>query len=91
MSAIGLFAFGHRAVTVASMTCAHPSDERQAVYDGGRIARSDRTWCSLCGAVVFGGIETAQPFGTQSDNGGASDRPRRPRERAISVGASTNR
>lgn len=35
------------------MACAHPVEERQRVYDGTAEPRPDRSFCSLCGLVVY--------------------------------------
>jgi len=34
------------------MACAHPREERLAVYAGGAVPLRDRTFCALCGEVI---------------------------------------
>jgi hypothetical protein len=36
-----------------AMQCQHPPEERQPVYEGTAVARTDRTFCGLCGHVLY--------------------------------------
>lgn len=36
-----------------AMECQHPPEERQPVYEGTAVARTDRTFCGLCGLVLY--------------------------------------
>jgi hypothetical protein len=36
-----------------AMQCQHPPEERQPVYEGTAVARTDRTFCGLCGHVIY--------------------------------------
>lgn len=35
------------------VSCLHPPEERQRVYEGRERAREDRDFCSLCGEVLY--------------------------------------
>ncbi len=35
------------------MNCPHPQEERQRVYEGGEEPRDDRSWCGLCGELLY--------------------------------------
>lgn len=36
-----------------AMECQHPPEERQPVYEGTAVARTDRTFCGLCGYILY--------------------------------------
>jgi hypothetical protein len=35
------------------MACFHPAEERQRVFDGSPVARTDRLYCGLCGEILY--------------------------------------
>lgn len=35
------------------VACLHPPEERQRVFEGQPEARPDRSFCGLCGAILF--------------------------------------
>lgn len=39
--------------TIATVTCPHPSEERQRVFEGQERPRADRMLCGLCGELLY--------------------------------------
>jgi len=37
----------------APMSCPHPNEERQLVYEGSTRPKTDRLLCGLCGEIVY--------------------------------------
>ena len=48
-------------VRLRGMACAHPPEERQRVYEGTTEPRLDRSFCGLCGLVVYEAVEEQRP------------------------------
>jgi hypothetical protein len=54
-----------------AMECQHPPEERQPVYEGTAVARTDRTFCGLCGRVIY----VSDSRFTTSDSAGSTKTP----------------
>jgi hypothetical protein len=50
--------------TVSRVSCPHPPEERQRVYEGRLEPRPDRAYCALCGEIIYVAVESNREVAT---------------------------